>query len=135
MDKKLKSILKSQIESYLQKTPHSSDGKIIKWLYIGAVPGPDTLNAIKKESLRSIVVYQKKKFAMHGFCADHLKGNGRPSVSGRKIAQVVFLGSPFKNIPVVLPTSTIKICGKSVKGFLSYSWFKPRQLQYQNLIN
>ena len=53
MDKKLKSILKSQIESYLQKTPHASDGKIIKWLYIGAVPGPDTLNAIKKESLRS----------------------------------------------------------------------------------
>ena len=73
MDKKLKSILKSQIESYLQKTPHASDGKIIKWLYIGAVPGPDTLNAIKKESLRSFVVYQKKKFAMHGFCADHLK--------------------------------------------------------------
>ena len=88
MDKKLKSILKSQIESYLQKTPHASDGKIIKWLYIGAVPGPDTLNAIKKESLRSFVVYQKKKFAMHGFCADHLKGNGRPSVPGRKIAQV-----------------------------------------------
>ena len=56
MDKKLKSILKSQIESYLQKTPHASDGKIIKWLYIGAVPGPDTLNAIKKESLRSFVV-------------------------------------------------------------------------------
>ena len=76
MDKKLKSILKSQIESYLQKTPHASDGKIIKWLYIGAVPGPDTLNAIKKESLRSFVVYQqKKKFAMHGFYADHLKGN------------------------------------------------------------
>ena len=42
----------------------------------------------KKESLRSFVVYQKKKFAMHGFCADHLKGNGRPSVPGRKIAQV-----------------------------------------------
>ena len=61
MDKKLKSILKSQIESYLQKMPHASDGKIIKWLYIGAVPGPDTLNAIKKESLRSFVVYQKKK--------------------------------------------------------------------------
>ena len=64
MDKKLKSILKSEIENYLQKTPHSSDGKIIMWLYIGAVPGPDTLNAIKKESLRSFVVYQKKKFAM-----------------------------------------------------------------------
>ena len=61
MDKKLKSILKSQIESYLQKMPHASDGKIIKWLYIGAVPGPDTLNAIKKESLRSFVVYQKKR--------------------------------------------------------------------------
>ena len=88
MDKKLKSILKSQIESYLQKTTHASDGKIIKWLYIGAVCGPDTLNAIKKESLRSFVVYQKKKFAMHGFCADNLKGNGRPSVPGRKIAQV-----------------------------------------------
>ena len=88
MDKKLKSILKSQIETYLQKKPHASDGKIIKWLYIGAVPGPDTLNAIKKESLRSFVVYQKKKVAMHGLCADHLKGNGRPSVSGRKIAQV-----------------------------------------------
>ena len=29
MDKKLKSILKSQIES--QKTPHASDGKIMKW--------------------------------------------------------------------------------------------------------
>ena len=53
--------MKSQIESYLQKMPHASDGKIIKWLYIGAVPGPDTLNAIKKESLRSFVVYQKKK--------------------------------------------------------------------------
>ena len=66
--------------------PH--DDKIIKWLYIGAVSGPDTLNAIKKESLRCFVVYQKKKFAMHGFCADHLKGNGRPSVPGRKIAQV-----------------------------------------------
>ena len=25
---------------------------------------------------------------MHEFCADHLKGNGRPSVPGRKIAQV-----------------------------------------------
>jgi len=25
---------------------------------------------------------------MYGFCADHLKGNGRPSVSGRKISQV-----------------------------------------------
>ena len=88
MDKKLKSIFKSQIESYLQKTPHDSDGKIRKWLYIGAVPGPDTLNAIKKESLRSFVVYQKK---MHGFCADHLKGNGRLSVPGRKIAQVKIL--------------------------------------------
>ena len=44
MDKKLKSILKSQIETYLQKKPHASDGKIIKWLYIGT----DTLNAIKK---------------------------------------------------------------------------------------
>ena len=74
MDKKLKSILKSQIETYLQKKPHASDGKIMKSLYIGAVPGPDTVNAIKKESLRSFVVYQKKKFAMHGFCADHLKG-------------------------------------------------------------
>ena len=42
MDKKLKSILKSQIETYLQKKPHVSDGKIIKWLYIDAVPGPDT---------------------------------------------------------------------------------------------
>ena len=31
MDKKLKSILKSQIESYLQKTTHVSDAKIIKW--------------------------------------------------------------------------------------------------------
>jgi len=51
-------------------------------------PGPDTLNAIKKESLRSFVVYQKKKFAMHGFCADHLKGNGRPSVPGKKIVLV-----------------------------------------------
>ena len=61
MDKKLKSILKSQIESYLQKMPHASDGKIIKWLYIGGVLGPDTLNAIKKESLRSFVVYQKNK--------------------------------------------------------------------------
>jgi len=60
-DKKLISILKSQIETYLQKNPHASDGKIIKWLYIGAVPGPDTLNAIKKESLRSFVVYQKKR--------------------------------------------------------------------------
>ena len=48
MDKKLKSILKSEIETYLQKKPHASDGKIIKWLYIGAVPGPYTLNAIKK---------------------------------------------------------------------------------------
>ena len=84
MDKKLKFILKSQIDTYLQKMPHASDGKIIKWLYIGPVPGPDTL---KKESLRSFVVYQKK-FAMHGFCADYLKGNGRPSVPGRKIAQV-----------------------------------------------
>ena len=88
MDKKLKSILKSQIETYLQKKPHASGGKIIKWLYIDAVPGPDTLNAIKKESLRSFVVYQKKKIAMHGFCADHLKGNRRPSVPGRKIDQV-----------------------------------------------
>ena len=44
MDKKLKSILKSQIETNLQKKPHASDGKIIKWLYIGT----DTLNAIKK---------------------------------------------------------------------------------------
>ena len=84
MDKKFKSILKSEIEN----KPHASDGKIIKWLYIGAVPGPDTLNAIKKESLRSFVVYQKQKFAIHGLCAYHLKGNGRPSVSGRKIAQV-----------------------------------------------
>ena len=89
MDKKLKSILNSQIETYLQKKPHASDSRIIKWLYVGAVPGPDTLNAIKKESLISSVVYQKKKFAMHRFCADHLKGNGRPSVPGRKIAQVI----------------------------------------------
>ena len=88
MDKKLKSILKSHIETYFQKKPHASDGKIMKWLYIGAVPGPDTLNAIKKESLRSFVVYQKKKFAMYGFCADHRKGNRRPSVPERKIAQV-----------------------------------------------
>ena len=49
MDKKLKSILKSQIETYLQKKPQSCAGKIIKWLYIGAVPGPDTLDAIKKK--------------------------------------------------------------------------------------
>ena len=84
MDKKLKSILKSQIETYLQKKPHASDGKIMKSLHIGAVPGADTVNTIKKESLRSFIVYQKKKFAIYGFCADHLKGNGRPYVSGRK---------------------------------------------------
>ena len=49
MDKKLKSILKSEIETYLQKKPHASDGKKMKSLYIGAVPGPDTVNAIKKK--------------------------------------------------------------------------------------
>ena len=47
-----------------------------------------TLSMQSKKSLRSFVVYQKKKFAMYGFCANHLKGNGRPSVPGRKIAQV-----------------------------------------------
>ena len=49
MDLPRKSILKSEIETYLQKKPHASDGKIIKLLYIGAVPGPDTLNALKKK--------------------------------------------------------------------------------------
>jgi len=130
MDKKLKSILKSQIETYLQKRPHASDGKIIKWLYIGAVPSPDTLNAIKKESLRSFLVYQKKKFAMHGFCADHLKVNGQPSVPGRKIAQVKRLmnnkerrsiRSVSKRVGVSL-TSVVRIMKKY--GYKAYAYHK-----------
>jgi len=134
MDKKLKSILKSQIETYLQKKPHDSDGKIIKWLYIGAVPGPDTINAIKKESRRCFVVYQKKKFAMHGFCADHLKGNGRPSVPGRKIAQVKRLmnnkerrsiRSVSKRVGVSL-TSVVRIMKKY--GYKAYHKYKVQKM-------
>ena len=134
MDKKLKSILKSQIETYLQKKPHASDGKIIKWLYIGAVPGPDTLNAIKKKSLRSFVVYQKKKFAMHGFCADHLKGNGRPSVPGRKIAQVKRLMNnkerrstrSVSNRVGVSQTSVVRIMKKY--GYKAYHKYKVQKM-------
>ena len=142
MDKKLKSILKFHIESYLQKTPHASDGKIIKWLYIGAVPGPDTLNAIKIESLRSFVVYQKKKFAMHGFCADHLKGNGRPSVPGRKIALSVY-GRRVRNdrkwgkiintdfsakITTLLPeTQRMMLFGASQENLLATCWMQQRR--------
>ena len=134
MDKKLKSILKSQIKTYLQKKSHASDGKIIKWLYIGAVPGPDTLNAIKKESLRSFVVYQKKKFAMHGFCADHLKGNGRPSVPGRKIAQVKRLMNnkerrstrSVSNRVGVSQTSVVRIMKKY--GYKAYHKYKVQKM-------
>ena len=126
--------MKSQIETYLQKKPHASDCKIIKWLYIGEVPGLDTLNAIKKESLRSFVVYQKKKFAMHWFCADHLKGNRRPSVSGRNIAQVKRLmnnkvrrSTLFVSKRVgVFQTSVVRIMNKY--GYKVYHKYKVQKI-------
>ena len=114
MDKKLKSILKSQIERYLQKTPHASDGKIIKWLYIGAVPDPHTLNAIKKRKPEKLCCLPEEVCNAWVLCWS-LKGNGRPSVPGRKIAQVKRLMNnkerrSTRSRYATLPSFDLKIC-------------------------
>jgi len=71
---------------------------------------------------------------MHGFCADHLEGNGGPSVSGKKIAKVKRLmnnkerRSPrpvFKRVGVS-QTSVVRIMKKY--GYKAYHKCKVQKM-------
>ena len=71
---------------------------------------------------------------MHGFCADHLKWKGRPSVPGRKIAQVKRLmnnkerrsiRSVSKRVGVSL-TSVVRIMKKY--GYKAYHKYKVQKM-------
>jgi len=71
---------------------------------------------------------------MHGFCADHLKWNRRPSVPGRKIAQVKRLinnkvrrSTRFVSKRVrVSQTSVVRIMKKY--GYKAYHKFKVQKI-------
>ena len=71
---------------------------------------------------------------MHWFCADHLKGNGGPSVPGRKIAQVKRLMNnkerrstrSVSNRVGVSQTSVVRIMKKY--GYKAYHKYKVQKM-------
>ena len=88
MDHLLKSVLKKQIQTFLEKTPQETISKIVNWLRAGDIPGRDRVDRVKIETLRSFVKYQKNKFMLHGLCVEYLKGNGGKQIPKRKQIQV-----------------------------------------------